>query len=149
MGLDDGNKAAPKTLRGDASVKINSNEAPTTAKPKAKKLEVVNEKKSSVTTPVAQPQRSVAPTAVVKASVQDEDDTTIATTTTASSSVSTARTSKVVLELSPAKAPGFTNTTPRVASSESSNTVAAATVQGRYIPPHLRKKMMEEQRQQQ
>jgi energy-coupling factor transporter ATP-binding protein EcfA2 len=148
MGLEDGNKPAPKALRGDASVKINSNESATT-KPKPKKLEVVNEKKASVTPPVTQAPRTVTPTATAQSSKQEDDDTTTATTITASSSVpsvSTAQPTNVVT--SPGTAPTSIDTTAKVALSESSGAVAAAPVKGRYIPPHLRKKMMEEQQQQ-
>ena len=151
MGIEDGNKTAPKALRGDASVKVNSGEAATTTKAKPKKLEVVNEtKKQPVTIPVTQPPRRVTPTAAVKVSEElskkEEDDTTTATTTTTASSVPSVQTTK---EASSQSTTQTNDSTAKVAPSESNSTVAAAApVKGRYIPPHLRKKMMEEQQQQ-
>ena len=153
MGIEDGNKTAPKALRGDASVKVNSGEAATTTKAKPKKLEVVNEtKKQPVTIPVTQPPRRVTPTTAVKVSEElfkkEEDDTTTATTTTTTtaSSVPSVQTK----EASSQSTTQTNDSTAKVAPSESNSTVAAAApVKGRYIPPHLRKKMMEEQQQQQ
>lgn len=154
MGLEDGNKSAPKSLRGDASVKINSGDAAT--KPKAKKLEAVNESKNNAATPVAEPPRTVTPTAATKIdekqSKQDDDDTTIATTITTTSSAPSVTTIQPTNEIATQKtAPSATNNASHTAAASSSTApaVAAAPVKGRYIPPHLRKKMMEEQQQQQ
>jgi energy-coupling factor transporter ATP-binding protein EcfA2 len=116
MGLDDGTKQAPKTLRGDASVKIKDATA-TTASKEPKKV-------STKPKPVTPEPKIEAKPAVV----MDEDDTTVATTITASSTGG----QSAAAPMSTAPAPA----TPAV---------AAAPVKGRYVPPHLRKKMMEEQ----
>jgi ABC-type multidrug transport system ATPase subunit len=151
MGLEDGNKPAPKALRGDASVKINSGEASTT-KSAPKKLDVVNEKKvtGSATTPVAQPPKTVKATSTSPATKLEEDDTTTMTVTTTSSSVpsvTSANTPKGATSPD-AATPSSIDTTIKATSSEPSSAASTAVpAKGRYIPPHLRKKMMAEQQQ--
>lgn len=151
MGLEDGNKQAPKALRGDASVKINSSDAPTKSKPK--KLEVVNEKKSSDMTPVAEPPRTLAPTATAdsdkQTSKQDDDDETAATTITTTSSVPSVSVHATIEVSTPSTAPATINNPGSSTTTAVSTSAFTAPVKGRYIPPHLRKKMMEEQQQQQ
>lgn len=122
MGLDDGTKQAPKTLRGDASVKIK--DATTNKEPK----------KVAVTKPKTEAPKAVTPELkreTKPAVVMEEDETTVATTITASSTGGQSTTAAA----------------PVTAAAAPATSSAAAHVKGRYVPPHLRKKMMEEQQQ--
>jgi energy-coupling factor transporter ATP-binding protein EcfA2 len=132
MGLDDGAKQAPKALRGDASLKVKENVgtkkiSDKTSKPKLPKI--VAPKSDSTT---MEPSRTVATTetkpssssAAPKYDNKDiEDAVTVASTVTASSSS------------------GMETTKP----TSVTNGGPAPPEKVRYIPPHLRKKMMEEQ----
>lgn len=116
MGLDDGTKQAPKALRGDASVKIK--DASTTIK----------ESKKVASKPKTEAPKSVTPEPINEVKpAMEEDDTTVATTITASSAGGQSATS--------AGAP-VTLAAPAT---------SAEPVRGRYVPPHIRKKMLEEQ----
>ena len=98
MGLDDGTKAAPKALRGDASVKIQDATAAASTN-KAPKKEAAKPKETQPLVVIPEPTKEETPV--------EDDETTVTTTLTGASSVSAAP--------------------------------------GRYIPPHLRKKMLEAQ----
>jgi ABC-type multidrug transport system ATPase subunit len=114
MGLEDGTKQAPKALRGDASVKIK--DASTSKEPK----KVATKPKAEA----PKPKRAPAESSKEENSPIEEDDTTVATTITASS-------------FEPSVPAAAVTTTAPTSS-------AAAPGKSRYVPPHLRKKMLEE-----
>jgi energy-coupling factor transporter ATP-binding protein EcfA2 len=121
MGLDDGTKQAPKALRGDASVKMKEATASTRKEPK-----------KVTTKPKTGAPKSVTPEPKIKAKpavVMEEDDITVATTITVSST----------------GAPSVTAAPVPVTTTAATSSTAAAPAKGSYVPPHLRKKMLEEQ----
>ena len=144
MGLEDGNKPVSKALRGDASVKINSGDAST--KPKPKKLEVVSQKKRSDMSAVAEAPRTVTPKATTesdkKPAKQEDDETTTTTTITTSSSAPSVSTVQPAIEV-------LTRLTAPATTTKAATADVEAPVKGRYIPPHLRKKMMEDEQRHQ
>jgi ATP-binding cassette, subfamily F, member 2 len=123
MGLEDG-KQAPKTLRGDASVKVKEGEPPKPkpVPPSKPKLEVVAPPPKAE--PIAPPSVVTPPTAPPAKIAVEDDETTVASTVT-NNSVLLASTA--LSSAAPAANDG------------------AAPAKAKYIPPHLRKKMQEQQ----
>jgi energy-coupling factor transporter ATP-binding protein EcfA2 len=123
MGLEDG-KQAPKTLRGDASVKVKEGEQakPKPVPPPKQKLEVVAPPPKAK--PVAPPSVVTPPTAP-PAKIAVEDDETTVTSTVTNNSLPLAATAP------PSAAPAGND--------------GAAPAKAKYIPPHLRKKMQEQE----
>jgi ABC-type multidrug transport system ATPase subunit len=161
MGLEDGNKQAPKALRGDASVKIKDDEESGKVSKKAAnvssskdkpKLDAVAETSANAVKSVMEPPPKVSSTisnGETKPSQNDDDDATTATTITYSSSVQSVTVQHSEVSSMPENGD---NAPPKPSTTTSTAPIAAAAsapaVKGRYIPPHLRKKMMEEQQQQ-
>lgn len=135
MGLEDGKPASAKTLRGDFSVKVKEGEQPK-AKPvpaRKPKLEVVAPPattKQQTTPPLVNKAVVATPSLVKKPEVArpppkpapDDDDATVATAATSASMQSAATTSSSAVPAAD-----------------------GAPVRSRYVPPHLRKKMQEQQ----
>jgi energy-coupling factor transporter ATP-binding protein EcfA2 len=158
MGLEDGNKQAPKALRGDASLKIK--DETTIAKKVTSKKSPTNGEVTKVTKNTAKLEtvsEQLTPLVVPKITSNNDttDDATVVTTATTISASSNLVTSPSKTDTLPIVKNNDNKTVssspPPASVTPTTDTASAADgpVLGRYIPPHLRKKMMEEQQQQQ
>jgi ATPase subunit of ABC transporter with duplicated ATPase domains len=148
MGLEDG-KQGSKALRGDFSVKVKEGEEIKKTKPEPPpkaKLEVVAPPTKASAPPVVTPVAPMAPPPqdVSVKKVADADETTVASTATNTSIKSTATTADSATVAKPA--PSTTSLpAPAAAAAPATTTATSAPAKGKYIPPHLRKKMQEQQ----